>query len=110
MKSQGITFTNGDTKHLSYGPHHEALVISANLQGYWIRRILIDNDRYFTLGSVQENEHWHERSTTRRCTSCRLRRRKVHPVGTIQLKLTLGVEPKAVKTMVEFLVVDLTLS
>lgn len=74
--------------------HNDALVISASLNNYWVRKILINSGSPASIMLINYLVGF----------GCNT----LHPVGEVELTLSLGTHPKIATNKLKFLVVDAT--
>lgn len=101
-----------DANHFLCGPHDKALVIFADIQGYWV-------EESSSIMEVPLISFFGKLAGKMNIAAKDLRPVDapltvftgviVYPLGAIQLSLTMGMEPRTTSILVKFLVVDLPL-
>ena len=103
-----IEFLEDNTRRLHH-PHDDALVISFQIGGYNMHRVLVDNGSSANIlyyPAFQQMRINRERLTPTNAPLVRFGGTKVFPLGAITLSVTAGDYPQQITREVTFLVVN----
>uniref|UniRef100_A0A2N9HRX3 Uncharacterized protein n=1 Tax=Fagus sylvatica TaxID=28930 RepID=A0A2N9HRX3_FAGSY len=108
LDDQIISFSEEDARG-THQPHDDALVITINIAGFTIRRVMVDNGSsadILYLPAYQQMRLDKDKLRPMDAPLVGFTGDKVCPVGIVTLPITVGTHPKTVSKTVDFLVVD----
>ncbi len=108
MENLPITFTEEDARKV-FHPHDDALVVTLEIAGYSIRRVLIGNGSstdIIYLTAFQQMKIGKDQLQPIKTPLVGFAGTSVYPLGVISLQIAIGTYPKQATKKVDFLVVD----